>query len=242
MVILLRKPSAPSRGRGGAHLARRRLAFAHGPHGAAGDVAQQVDRPVRPAHLHELGGAGGAEAEVQPQVVVRVVTRLAQDGPRLPAPARGDHDRRAERRAVGRRALEPQRKPAVASGVLVAQQRRGLVHVHDEDVEVAVVVVVAEGDPAARSRGDRARPAARGDVLESAVAEVAEHDLGPAVRVLGEPRLDLGVDVAGGVQEVRPAVVVQVGGTRPPLHVAVLDADSRGHRHVLEEPAPEVAV
>src|SRR4029453_12826022 len=103
-------------------------------------------------------------------------------------------------------------------------------------------VVCPERDAAARVRCDGARPAAGGEVLEEKVAEVAEDDLRAAVRVLREKSFDLGIHVAGGVEEIGPAVVVEVGRSRSPLDETVLNAEARGHCHVLELAAPEVVV
>ena len=52
----------------------------------------------------------------------------------------------------------------------------------------------------------------------------------------------LGIDVAGHVEHVHPAVVVEIGQPRAPLHEAVLHAETGLHRHVLEQPAAAVPI
>ena len=50
------------------------------------DVGQHLRAAARPAHLDAIGARRRAETEVQPQIVVRVVARLAQHRARLPRP------------------------------------------------------------------------------------------------------------------------------------------------------------
>src|SRR5207249_3446002 len=84
----------------------------------------------------------------------------------LPAAAGLHHDRRPDAGAVGAGALELHLDPPVGPGIVVAEQRRRLVHVHDQHVDVAVVVEVAEGGPAAGVDRERPRTAAVSEVLE----------------------------------------------------------------------------
>ena len=71
---------------------------------------------------------------------------------------------------------------------------------------------------------------------------VAEDDARAAVRVLRQHALDLRIDVAGDVEHVRPAVVVEIGQAGAPLDVAVLHARGRPRRDVLEQALAEIAV
>ena len=92
----------------------------------------------------------------------------------------------------------------------------------DVQVEVAVAVCVEERATGAPSAGRDSRPG--GDVLESAVAAVAEQDVRPPVRHV----------------EIEKAVAVEVPGARavPPGR----EVDARLLRHVLELPSAEIPV
>ena len=61
------------------------------------------------------------------------------------------------------------------AGDVVAQERRRLVHVPHEHVDVAVVVEVAEGAAAAGVDGCDTGPGLLDQLLEAAVAQIAEH-------------------------------------------------------------------
>src|ERR1044071_4499233 len=87
----------------------------------------------------------------------------------------------------------------------------------------------------------RAGPAAGGDLLEGSAA-IAEHDARAPVRVLREEPLDLGIDVPRDVEDVGPAVVVEIGKSGSPLHVPVLHGQAGRGRRVRELAAPEVAI
>ena len=65
---------------------------------------------------------------------------------------------------------------------------------------------------------------------------------GPAVRVLRQLAFNFGIDVAGHVEDVGPAVVVEIGHARAPLHVPILDAESDQRGHILEQSVSEAAV
>lgn len=65
-----------------------------------GHVLQYVHLTARPAHLDRVGLAERPQTEVEPQVVVRVVARLAERRPCLPAPPGGDDHGRPQPRPV----------------------------------------------------------------------------------------------------------------------------------------------
>ena len=80
-----------------------------------------------------------------------------------------------------------------------------------------------------RRPGWSARRAAPGPLpsvtgREAAPPRLRNTTRGPRCGYWGSCALDLRVDVAGDVHDVRPAVVVEVGQPRAPLDVAILDA------------------
>ncbi len=117
---------------------------------------QFLDLSQRPANL-DIGGVGGAEAEVQPAVVDREIGGLAQHFLRLHRIAVAHRDPRADGAAVGFDARQLDLEPVVAAGHVVAQERRRLILIDDQDVDVAIVIEIAEGTAAAGVRGFDAR-------------------------------------------------------------------------------------
>src|SRR5580658_6308039 len=82
-------------------------------------------------------------------------TRLAQHGLELPPVAVTAKDFRPYRAPVRSCSNQFQLEPRPAFGLVIAQQGRRLVHVHDENIHIAVIVEVAESAPAAHVwRGD----------------------------------------------------------------------------------------
>src|ERR1017187_5098248 len=74
----------------------------------------------RPANL-DIGRRGGPKAEVQPEVVLRIETGLAQDLLPLAASAGRHVSSRADGAPVGFRADQLQLEPSIAIAGLVAQ-------------------------------------------------------------------------------------------------------------------------
>ena len=107
---------------------------------------------------------------------------------------------------------ESQSQPVFARADVVDQQSRPSGSVAHQHVDVAVVVDVAEGGAAADFRQLECRAGAIGDVLEPAVAEIAEQ-LFPLVqreRIVRVPERFNGRNRSVDRQDVEPAVVVEV--------------------------------
>ena len=167
-----------------------------------------LDLAARPAHLDLVDARRGAEAEVQRagRRASSSSTGSAPPAPGVRPPAVTMHRRADRRRGSTSRPSSATSIQPCPPRVVVAQQRRRLVHVHDEHVDVAVVVEVAEGGAAARVRVVSARAARGGHVLESRRRRVCERRCAdPRCGYCGELPLDLRVDVAGDVEEVVPS-------------------------------------
>ena len=125
---------------------------------------------------------------------------------------------------------------------VVAQQRRQLVHVHDENIEVAVVVEIAESHAATGVRAGHAGTGLVQQFLEPAAAQVAEDHEGSFVRHLRTVALHFGIDHSGGDEKVGQAVVVQVHDAGAPAHEARFHAQAGAARNVLKEALAIVAI
>ena len=86
----------------------------------------------------------GAKAEVQTRIVCGDKARTAEHFLYLHLPAIVHQDTCTDRAAIALCSLQTKLDPVVSRRSIVAQQRRRLVHIHDEHVDVAVVVKIAE--------------------------------------------------------------------------------------------------
>src|SRR5262249_55845142 len=154
---------------------------------------------------------------------------------RNPLVARAQHV--PPRRAVEQTKAEP--VVAIADGV-DQQAGRGM-DTRNDDVDVPVVVDVAERRTAADLEALERRSRLRGDVLETAVAQIAEEELALAV---GKPvrsalldRFDRAVDR----EQIEPAVVVEIDPRGAKAGVPEAHrTDSRRGAHVFEEAGAEI--
>ena len=144
--------------------------------------------------------------------------------------------------AVGHCPGELNLEPVAAALDIVAQQRRGLVQIHDQDVDIPIVVKIAKGTAPTRMSQFDCRPGLRSDPLQPPLTEVAEHHIGGLEGVLRQLRFNLRVDVPGCVEDVRPAVVVKVHDARAPADVADFDRQAGLHGAVLEAPGAIVDI
>ena len=116
--------------------------------------------------------------------------------------------------------------PVLPVASFVAQKRRQIIEVENERIDTAIVEVVAKGRATAGEALAYTGTHLRGDILEFAIAQVAIDD----ARVLvGFPEaivIDLGINMAVDLEDVRPAVVVEVEEAAAPGDIATVDADT----------------
>ena len=79
-------------------------------------------------------------------------------------------------------------------------------------------------------------------LLESAVAKIAEHQARRAKRIRREGALHFRIDTAGHDEQVGQAVVVEIDHARAPADIARLDANAGADRHVVEVALAVVAI
>ena len=96
----------------------------------------------------------------------------------------------------------------------VAQQRRWLIHVHDERSHLAFAVEVAEWVAATGMAITDAGATGDADVVEFFATFIARQN---ARDVL----LDFRVDVAVDPKEIEPAIIVEIGKSGTPADVAI---------------------
>src|SRR5437867_391059 len=90
---------------------------------------------VWPANF-KVGEFGRTQPKVQTGIVCRIETRLAKNFLSLYLSAVSGRNAGSHRAAVGLHALKFYLEPVVVPGNVVTQQRRGLIHVHDQNVDI----------------------------------------------------------------------------------------------------------
>src|ERR1035438_775101 len=93
--------------------------------------------PVGPADFQARGSLL-AKPEMQSAVVYGKVRRLGQYPLRLPAVAVGSHHLRTDGASIRSDADKQHFEPMIAAAHVIAEERRRLVHVHDEDIDIAI--------------------------------------------------------------------------------------------------------
>src|SRR3981081_2811218 len=111
---------------------------------------------------------------MQSAVVHRQVRRLAQHFLSLHLAPIMRRNSRADRAAIRLDASELDLDPVMATGYVIAQQRRRLILIDDEHVQIPVVIEIAESAAAAGMSRRDARSHFVDQFLELSLAEVAE--------------------------------------------------------------------
>src|SRR6059036_1882163 len=109
---------------------------------------------------------------MQAQVILGVKAGLAEDLLGLPTPSGGRGYAGPDGAAIGPQTNQLDLQPSILIPAIIAKQRRGLVHVHDEHIDIAIIVEVAERASAARMARRDAWPAAVTHVFEHTTPEV----------------------------------------------------------------------
>src|SRR5688572_24216241 len=90
-------------------------ALADGDDATRRDAAHHVRAAGRPTHFDSIDDRRVAEAERRPQIVDRVIARLAEHGARLRASAARHENSGTDPLSIRSRAFEPNRQPVVAA-------------------------------------------------------------------------------------------------------------------------------
>jgi len=179
---------------------------------------------------------------MQPQIVYREETSLAQNCLRLFLPSVLRNDRRPNRAAVRFRALQLHLQPVPASRHIVPQQRGRLIEIDDHHVHIPVVIEIAERAPAAGVRRRHARTGAVHQLLELPATQISKDHPRRLVGIRGNLRLQFRINAPSGEEQIRQPVVIQVQHGGSPAGVPRLHSQPRRHGHVVEIPLPVVAV
>src|SRR5215831_13432536 len=109
------------------------------------------NRTVRPVNF-DVDRTCISQSKMQPGIVARIETRLAQDVLSLRFSFKMRQNTGSNRTSVGFHTFKFDLEPALLAAQIVAQKRGRFVQIDDKDVQIAFVVEVAEGTSAARMR------------------------------------------------------------------------------------------
>ncbi len=175
---------------------------------------------------------------MQPGVIAGVVARLTDYGLHLfLTTIMGDHAS-PDGASVGFDALQFHFNPALLRVNIIAQQRRRLVHIHDQDVHVAVVIEVSKSAPPAAVRGCDSCSGLCRQFFKGAVPEIAKQNSRCLVGILREFSLNLRINAPGHDEHVGVAIVIEIDDAGAPARVTDLHGNFRQARDVLKIALP----
>src|SRR5215213_2477365 len=200
------------------------------------DAFDPVDRAAGPPDFYQVYPGAFLKAEVEPEVVVRNVTRAAAHLVHLGQVLAHDSHPRSYAVAVGAGADRFDEHEIVRISSVIAKELGGSVEVVDHQIDVPVIIQVPECGPPAHALFHQRVARLGRHFRERSVAVVLVKELALAVARVEVGLIDLRVDVTVGDEEVAPAVVVVVEELRPPSHVRHAHLGHlRGVRNIREE-------
>ena len=141
---------------------------------------------------------------------------------------------RANCAAIALGSFEPNLDPVVSGRRVISQQRRWLILIHHQDVDIAVVVEIPECATTAAVMGCESGARFIANLCKSSVPQIAKEDWLAARGKTAEHTLEFGIDVPRNVENVWPAVIVEIENAIAPTDETSLRADARLDCHIVE--------
>ncbi len=204
-------------------------------------IVEHLPQAARPLDLDGLGVRRLAQAEMQTEIALRNVASTAAHLLQLLVTTGTHGDPRANRGAIGLRASELQRDPASVFAVVLQQTGCVMAIVHKNFYRSIIVKVRSGHAVAVEGRGD-AWTSIKGDIFELPVALVPVKYFALPEGGVEAVRIYLGIDVAIGHEQVRPAVVINVDKQCAPTQKLCVNTHCRDIGNVGESSVPVVVV
>src|SRR5262249_32187292 len=153
--------------------------------------AQRLNLSTGPSNGHLGHLRLGPESEVQARIVLRDIASSRSHFAHLHRFSRLYRDARSDRHAVALRANQLEEDAMIVIPRAIDQQRGKLADIQDHDVHISVVVDIAESRAPSAMRGKSGHDL--GNVLESAIAVVAEQLHRLTIRWRSLNLVDLGI-------------------------------------------------
>src|SRR5882762_7144215 len=117
---------------------------------------------------------------------------------------------------------------------IIAQERRRLVHIHDDKIQITIVVEVSEGTAAAGMLRRHARTSFVAHLLKTSIAQIAKDNTWALVWKLRKDFPHFGIYISRNQENIGVAVVVEIYYSCSPTDKAGFLADAGWHGHVIE--------
>src|ERR1700723_1819849 len=147
---------------------------------------------------------------MEAQVVLRKIARAALNFTHLNQISGRYRDTRADRGFIALRSDQAKHRSVIGGFGAIDQQYRRAVHIHRQNIHPAVIIYVADRRAAPGSAEQFAETGNLADILEGAVAFVAEQHQRLAIRRDARNEIGLRIDMTVGDEEIHPAVVVHI--------------------------------
>src|SRR6266567_2997201 len=178
-------------------------------------IVKNLPQPAGPLDLNGLRLRGLAQPEMQTEIALRNVATTAPHFLQLIVAASTHCDPRANRVTIGPGASELQRNPVPVLAIVLQQTGWVMAIVH-QNLYAAIIVEIRGSHTVAIERGGDARASIEGDVFELLVVLVPVKYFAFAESTVEAVRINFGIDVPIGHEQIRPAVVVDVDEERTP--------------------------
>src|SRR5262249_46444563 len=219
------------------------LSFDYGIYKVRSNILERLNIAVRPANLDRLDFARGAQAKMQPQVILRQVAGSSAHFAELLYSSGPDVHPGANRSAIALCRDELEKDAMIPIGIHVLKQGRRLADIQEKNVDISGVEDVAKSGAAPGMERERGQTRLLGDFIKGSIAIIAVEENRLAVPGTGLQRVNLRIDMAVSDKEVQPGIVIHIKESRSPSNIRIAGpALSRGPTHIIEAPGAQIAV
>src|ERR1700719_2962327 len=152
----------------------------------------------------------GSQAKVYSQVILGEIAATAEHFTFLHQVSSKTFDSRVEGQAVALRSFQFEADPVIRWATFRPKNRGLALKIFDDHLEFAVVEEITDGNAAAYLGNFQCRTGEVADVLEGTIALIEVQELGFHIFRAADDGVDLRVDVTINLQEVQPAIIVEI--------------------------------
>src|ERR1700688_623147 len=173
-------------------------------------IAENFSLSGRPEDFQLAYLRVGSQAKVNSQVILGEIAATAEHFTFLHQVSSKTFDSRVEGQAVALHSFQFEADPVIRWATFGPKNRGLPLKIFDDHLEFAVVEEIANGYAAAYLRNFQCRTGELADVLEGAIALIEVQELGLHIFRAADDGVDLRVGVTIDLQEVQPAIIVEI--------------------------------
>src|ERR1700688_2503960 len=182
-------------------------------------IAENFSLSGRPEDFQLAYLRVGSQAKVNSQVILGEIAAAAEHFAFLHQVSSKTFDSRVEGQAVALGSFQFEADPVVLRATFRPQDGWLAFKIFNDHLEFAVVEEITDGYAAAYLGNFQCRTDELADVLEGAIALIEVQELGLHVLRAADNGVDLRVDVTIDLQEVQPAVIIEIEKRVAPANV-----------------------